>query len=156
MPRYAPTFSHGGSSAPNFPAVSGSVTGPGRPISVFPAIEECAFYITISGAGTAVVTIEASGGALDATGNPPSNSWVDQSNGGYTLDAADPDTRQYLSIPATKAPWWRTNIISIDADTTIESGVSQIKVQTATGQIMAVKASYPGVENVQDVTFGLP
>lgn len=142
---YKPTYSHGGSSSPGWAAVAGNATGAGRPIMVYGAIQSCALYISIvSGSGTATVTVEANGGALDSNGNPPSADWVDQSpeGTGYVMSSADTTTRQYLILPATKAPFWRTKILAISG-VTIESAVSQIIVSSPAGFPMAVAAKYP-------------
>lgn len=134
---YAPCYSHGGSGAPGRSAVPGTATGAGLPISVLNAIQSCAMYIKVTG-GTATVKVECNGTAIDSTGNPNSAGWMDISDGGLVFTAGDVF---YKLIPATKAPFWRTNITAISG-ATVESGISQIIVAGPNGP-MAARARYP-------------
>ena len=136
---YTPTYSHGGG------GTSGSVTGHGRAISVLAAIRDSAMYVFVIG-GDAVVKFETSGAAMDSTGNPPDESWVDFSSGGFTVT---PTTPIYKRIPAPSAPLWRTNIVSLDPGATVESGIAQIIIAGPQGPT-AVGASYPSVSNTID------
>jgi hypothetical protein len=143
---YEIRYSHGGSSLGPWTAVSGAVTGAGRPISVIGSTQNCAMSVVLS-TGTATVTIEASGGALDSTGNPPSNSWIDMSDSGvgWDLDAADPTTFLYKSIPALRAPLWRTKITAIAGGGSVTSSIAFINQQDSDGVIRQISASYPPV-----------
>jgi hypothetical protein len=142
---FVPTYSHGGSSVPGFPAVAGTATGAGRPISVIGAIQSCSLQIVCTG-GTATVRIEASGAALDSTGNPPSTSWTDESGGGYALTAGQ---TVFKSIPASRAPFWRTYISAI-AGATVTSYIPCMIVASSSGFPKWVLPTYPSLSNVQN------
>jgi hypothetical protein len=143
---YEIRYSHGGSSLGPWTAVSGAVTGGGRPISVIGSTQNCAMSVGLS-VGTATVTIEASAGALDSTGNPPADSWRDMSDSGtgWDLDAADPTTMLAKSIPALRFPLWRTRIIAISGGGAVTSLIPFINQQDSDGVIRQISASYPPV-----------
>lgn len=146
MSVYSPTYSHGGSTVGTWTAVAGTATGAGRPISVVNSCENCAMWVTLS-TGTATVTIEASGGGLDSSEAPASTSWVDQSDDGtgWDLDASDPTTFLFKSIPAMRAPLWRTRIIAIAGGGTVTSAIPFINVLDDHGNKRQIPASYPSV-----------
>ena len=109
-----PVFSHGGTSRPGWPAVSGSVTGAGNPIWIGAAEvgivpTPIAFGGVIS-LGTATVKIQANPGPADPqTGAPPSDLWVDIAT--ISMDAST--TPNFgKAIPVT-FPYIRTNITAI-------------------------------------------
>lgn len=111
-----PTYSHGGANAPNWAAVSGTVQGGGRPIDVGGTDPDPFVWpvmMIFCAGGTATVKIEANGGDLDSTGNPPSGEWVDISGGGYSMTAG---TSVAKNIPPT-VPFIRTNITAISGAT---------------------------------------
>lgn len=148
MSQFEPRYSHGGSTVGTHTAVAGTATGGGRPIFVYGSVQDCAMNVTISGSGgTATVTIEASGGALDSTGNPASTSWVDQSDDGtgWDLTVADPTTWLYKLIPATRAPLWRTKILAIAGGATVTSSIAFINTMDQNGLVRQTPASYPSV-----------
>lgn len=148
--RYAPTYSHGGSSQPGHPAVSGTTTGTGRAISVIGAIQDCAMYVKlVGGTGTATVKIECNGGALDESSNPPSDGWIDMSDGGYSLSSGN--IEEYKRIPAPLAPFWRTNITAIAGGAQVESAISGIVVAGPGGPQQA-SAQYPPISTAATPT----
>jgi len=137
-----PIYSHGGANAPNWPLVAGTTTGGGRPIDVagadpdpfvWPVVE-----IFCKGGTSATVKIEANGGDLDSTGNPPSDEWIDISGGGYTLTAGQSVAK---NIPPT-CPYIRTNITAITGSTV----VSYIPLVYFPGGKVA-SASYPTIKS---------
>lgn len=148
MAIYTSRYSHGGATLDNWIAVAGTATGAGRPISVYGSVSNCAMFVTLS-TGTANVTIQASGGDLDTTGNPPADSWVDQSPGGagWDIDASDPLTFLAKSIPATRAPLWRTYINSISGGGAVTSVIPFINVMDSDGVVTQHPASYPSVSS---------
>lgn len=136
---FRPIYSHGGTGA------SGTVTGTGNTISVIGAVQSCALQITCTG-GTATVKIESSGGALDSSGNPPSSSWTDESDGGYSLLAGE---SVYKSIPAARSPFWRTNITAISG-ATVTSYIPCMIITDPAGNLKWAQPNYPSISNVQD------
>lgn len=134
--RFIPAYSHNGSTDEGWTAVSGAVEGSGNPIDIGDSSAEPANWpvmeIFITGAaGTATVFIEANGGELDGTFNPPSGEWIDISNGGYAMDSAN---LPYVAkrIPPN-LPYVRTRVIDITgAFTVITSYIP--KITLASGQ----------------------
>lgn len=152
----APVFSHGGSTEGPWTAVSGSVTGAGRPIDVSGSIGECGMSVYLAGTSvTATVTIECSSGQLDTTGNPPSASWIDVSpeGAGWVLDTDDPATT-FLGkiIPATLAPYWRTKITAIDSGATVTSLIPHITAASNLGTPVIKRAQYPTITTYPNQT----
>jgi hypothetical protein len=104
MPAFAPTYSHGGNAA------DGTVAGNGTPIYIGDGTTQSPAMVVICKGGTAVVVMESNGGAVDqGTGLPPSDEWVDCSNGGYALV---PNQTLAKVLPVSM-PFWRTRIINI-------------------------------------------
>lgn len=134
-----PTYSHGGQAVGPWAAVSGTVTGAGRPISAVPAhpVNIPVMTIVCTG-GTATVVLEANGGQLGDDGNPPAGEWVDVSGGGYTM--TDGDVRCKRLPPVM--PYWRTRITAI-AGATVISYIPLLVLEDG-GK---VSASYPGLSS---------
>ena len=137
-----PTYSHGGASAPNWAAVSGTTTGAGRPIDVGGTDPDPFVWpvlvIFCKGGTSATVKIEANGGDLDSNGNPPTDEWVDISGGGYALTAGQSVAK---NIPPT-VPFVRTNITAITGSTV----VSYIPLVYFPGGRVA-SAAYPTIKS---------
>lgn len=134
--RFTPCFSHGGSTDEGWTAVSGAANGAGLPIDIGDSSAEPANWpvleIFITGAGgTATVTIEANGGELDSTFNPPAAEWIDISNGGYSMDSASlPNVAK--RIPPN-LPYVRTKVASIAGASTVVTSYIP-KLTLASGQ----------------------
>lgn len=132
-----PTYSHGGSTVGPWTAVSGAVTGSGRPISVVPAHPvNIPVVVIVCTGGTATVILECNGGQLGDDGNPPAAEWVDVSGGGYTMTAGDVRCKRLPPV----MPYWRTRITAI-AGATVLSYVPLLVLESG-GK---VSASYPGL-----------
>lgn len=119
--RFTPRYSHGGPSEVGWTAVAGTTTNSGNPIDLSGADPEPANWPVIEifcAGGTATVLIEANGGLLDSTSNPPSGEWVDISGGGYALTAG---TYVAKRIPPN-VPFIRTRI-SANSGATVTSYV---------------------------------
>ena len=83
----APTYSHGGPGSVGFPLVVGTGVSSGQPISIVNSTnDDAVFTLILSGTTgqTLTVVIEANGGPIDATGNPPASDWVDVTAGPAT------------------------------------------------------------------------
>lgn len=133
-----PTYSHGGETSGPWVAVSGTVTGSGRPISAVPAHPvNIPVMVIVCATGTATVVLEANGGQLDDNGNPPAGEWVDVSGGGYDLTAGDTLCKRLPPV----MPYWRTRITAIAGGATVTSYVPLL-VLAEGGKI---SASYPGL-----------
>jgi len=101
MPAIAPTYSHGNNAA------DGTVVGAGKPIYIGDGTTSNPCMVVVCKVGTAIVALQGNGGAIDSTGNPPSDEWVDCSNGGYSLV---PGQTLAKFLPLT-LPFWRTYIV---------------------------------------------
>lgn len=113
--RFVPCYSLGGPSEVGWNAVSGTTSSStGNPIDISGADPEHRPVLEIFCAGgTATVLIEANGGLLDSTSNPPSGEWVDISNGGYAMTAG---TTVAKRIPV-ELPYIRTRITALSGAT---------------------------------------
>ncbi len=116
-----PVYSHGGANAGPWTAVSGTVTGGGRPVfianipvnvvaaGVWPAMQ------IFCASGTATVKIEGNSGIL-TTGSPsslPSGEWVDLTSGGISMGSGDTASK----ICPPDFLFYRTNIVTISGAT---------------------------------------
>ena len=128
-----PKHSHGGQAIDGWPLVTGTATGPGRPIAIYAAagLNWPAFCLIATGGMT--VQIQCNPGPLDATGNPDSTQWMDY--GAAIVFGGAGSNSQALS-PAF--PYWRTNITAYTAGA-LSSSVPCIPLPT--GQ--QVSAQYP-------------
>jgi len=141
MGNFVPCFSHGGSTSQGWTAVPGTTQSSGNPIDVSGADPERerwpVMWIFCSG-GTATVLIEANGGQLDSTNNPPSTLWGDISSGGYALTAG---TYVAKRLPP-QSLYVRTRISAISG-ATVQSFVPSIYL--ADGR--HVSASHPKISS---------
>lgn len=122
--RFTPRYSHGGPSEVNWTAVAGTGTTSGLPIDIGgadPAQSNWPVLEIFCAGNNATVLIEANGGLLDSTGNPPSGEWVDISNGGYAMTAG---TNVAKRVPPN-VPYVRTRI-SANSGATVTSYISCI------------------------------
>jgi hypothetical protein len=118
----APVFSHGGPGSQGFPPVPGTGLSNGQPVSIAAAIQDAVFSLILSGITnqTLNVQIQANGGLVDATGNPPSTDWMDVSGGGYTMTVGAGNAPAVLCkiIPRAK-PYYRTVIVGYTSGTLV-------------------------------------
>lgn len=108
---WTPTYSHGGVQVGRWAPVVGDAVSAGRPIQVagsHPSPSNWPILIIVLKAGTATILIEGNGGELDQNGNPPSDEWIDVSNGGYALDIVG-STKVAKRLPPIM-PIYRTRI----------------------------------------------
>lgn len=132
-----PTYSHGGVSQAGFPAVLGTTTNAGRPISIVQANQtDACIQIFFSGTSCTVL-LEGNGGLVDSTGNPPSGEWIDYSAGGFALT----NGQQLSKFLPRCVPYWRTRISAINTPTG-QGLVSYTPSIIGPGGIV-VSASYP-------------
>ena len=146
--RFQPIYSHGPSSPDpkNFPPVSQTTNTSGNPVVLTSGYPVGWTWPTIfvkceGGGGSATVFIEVNGGALDSTGNPPANDWLDITGGGIAMSTAG--TAKVCKNLDPSMPYVRTRITSIAGGATITSYVPLIYVVQANGQYQAASASYP-------------
>lgn len=133
-PDYNPVYSHGGLSVDSWPAVAGTIMGPGRPLMTYGAIVCSGMSICCAG-GTATVVVECNGGTLDVDGNPPASEWMTFAT--YTMSGGD---REAPALPYTH-PIYRTNITAISG-ATVTSSISHIISQG----FRVHPAKYPTIE----------
>jgi hypothetical protein len=139
-----PTYSHGGAAAGGFPAVPGTTQSSGRPIWIGSAAQQPALVAFFTGT-TVTFLIEANGGLVDSTGNPPSGEWVDVSNGGYTLTTG----QSIAKLLPLSVPCYRTRITSI----TLGGGSGLVSYTPSIVTIGGVQAaaSYPKLSSSQSL-----
>jgi hypothetical protein len=115
--RFTPCHSLGGQSDGSWAAVPGTTsTSTGLPIDISGASPEQANWPVMEifcVGGTATVLIEANGGLLDATSNPPSGEWIDISSGGYSMTSGSNIAKR---VPPN-LPYIRTRITALSGAT---------------------------------------
>lgn len=133
---YNPSYSHGGPSFSGWTAVIGNTTNSGRPISVLGAVQTTALFMIVTGSsGTMTVNLEANGGPIDGTFNPPASDWIVTWTGTFDFNQA---TGKKIQMTA---PWWRTRITARTGDTVLVSYVGVGKLGAGGGIIYM--PSYP-------------
>lgn len=152
-PKFQPWYSHGGPNFPNWTGVAGTTNSSGLPIMIGGSSPvswawPCIFVKCEGGGGSATVFIEVNGGALDSTGNPPTNDWLDITGGGVAMSTAG--TNKICKTLEPTMPFVRTRITSIAGGATITSYVPLLYVQSQSGVYQVVSASYP------PITSGVP
>ena len=117
--RFTPCYSLGGPFGGGWNAVNGTTnTSTGNPIDIGGADPNPANWPVmeiICTGGTATVVVEANGGTLDSTFNPPSGEWVDISNGGFSMTSGQTIAKR---IPPN-IPLVRTRITALSGATVI-------------------------------------
>lgn len=148
-----PTYSHGGSANGLWPAVVGTATGPGRPVSIEGAVAPTiavrpVMQLFCKGtAGTMTVSLQCCGGALNSSGVPPSDEW--QTAATITFSAVGQTDCRKLMLTH---PFWRTNVIARTGDADLVSYVPRIHVHHDCGATIWTSATYPSVAH--DGTLG--
>ena len=148
-----PVYSHGGTDAPNWPAIVGdsSHLGAGRPVSVIGAINHLSLrpainMVAAGTSGTCTVRIQCNGGAL-TNGVPDPNAWIDALETDLVFDAGQTLGKKIQ----LSQPYWRTYVVACSGNIIFSSYVPCIHLWTPGGGIQWASANYPSSDSVGTV-----